>query len=106
MAPTSQLWHGGENVALAEAYRPRTAAGVMECFSSWQPCLYHPIDRLAAEHWPSAHLDERWKPGDDVVVLLEKVYGFINRSDYTGASLPESALKVPAGYLDTDARRT
>lgn len=102
IAPTSQLWHGGQDIALAEQFRPKIPQGVMECFSSWGNCLYHPIDRLAAEHWPNQHLDLRWKPGNDIIVLLEKIHELFHRSDYMGATIPIEALAVPPTYLGTD----
>ncbi len=100
-APTSQLWHGELDAALPEANRPRIPAGLMECFSSWGSCLYHPIDRLGATHWPNDHMDLRWNSDSDIMSLLETVYGFLNRSDYVGASLPVEALKVPDRFMAT-----
>ncbi len=105
-APTSQLWHGKLDAALEEVNRPRTSQGVMECFSNWNPCLYHPIDRIGATHWPNDHLDQRWTPDRDITFLLETVYGFFHRSDYVGATLPAEALEVPASYLGKSSSRT
>ena len=51
-APTSRLWHGGNNASLDAAHRPQTAQGLIVAFSDWGQCLYHPIDRLARDHWP------------------------------------------------------
>jgi hypothetical protein len=63
VAPTSQLWHGGNNAALVLAHRPQGKNGVLMAFSDWNPCLYHPVDRLAAGHWSTDQFrEQRWTP--------------------------------------------
>jgi hypothetical protein len=105
VAPTSQLWHGGNDEPLALAHRPRGGNGVLAAFSDWNPCLYHPIDRLAAAHWAADQFGEkRWTPDKTITFLLETVYGLLHCSDYTGADLPPAALDVPKAFVGGDRR--
>lgn len=104
VAPTSQLWHGGRNEALEAAHRPQTKQGLMTAFSTWGPCLYHPIDRLARDHWGSNYADRKWTPDKTISFLLETVYGLLHCSDYTHADLPADALKVPEAFVDERSR--
>lgn len=100
IAPTSQLWHGGNDAPLPMANRPRSGGDVLRAFSDWQLCLYHPIDRLAAGHWPAGQFGEkRWTPGKTITFLMETVHGLLHCSDYTHADLPAAALDVPAAFV-------
>ncbi len=100
VAPTSQLWHGGHNIALPVANRPRSGSSVLVAFSDWNPCLYHPIDRLASQHWAADQfVEQRWTPDRTITFLLETVHGILNRTDYSGADLPATALDVPKAFM-------
>lgn len=100
-APTSQLWHGGQNAPLAVANRPHTAQGVVLAFQDWGKCLYHPIDRLARDHnnWPVSHPEKLWTPDKDITFLLETVYALLHTSEYLRANLPPEALKLPQSFM-------
>jgi hypothetical protein len=103
MAPTSQLWHGRNNAALASGLRPQTHNGaVMEVFKDWQHCLYHPIDRKARDHngWDRTFPEKLWTPSKDITFLLETVYDLLHGSDYLGAALPVEALDLPSSFVD------
>jgi hypothetical protein len=105
-APTSQLWHGQENRPLEEKHRPRNKQGaVMTAFSTWGPCLYHPIDRLARDHgqWPSQHSEMLWTADKDITFLLETVHAILNSTEYAGANLPATALELPQEFVARDA---
>lgn len=99
-APTSQLWDGGKDAPLDVACRPQTKQGLMTAFAAWGQCLYHPIDRLAHDHWPDQHADKKWTSDKTIVFLLETVYGLLNCSDYSHADLPTTALVVPQVFVD------
>ena len=108
-APTSQLWHGGADAPLSVDQRPRNAAGVMEAFKEWQPCLYHPVDRIALaqhENWRREYPDKIWPAGADITFLLETVYDLLHSSEYVGASVSAEALAVPASFVALDLART
>lgn len=103
IAPTSQLWHGGNNAPLVLAHRPQGKNGVLVAFSDWNPCLYHPIDRLAAAHWSADQFQEkRWTPDKTITFLLETVHGLLDCTDYTGADLPEAPLELPPEFVGED----
>jgi hypothetical protein len=98
IAPTSQLWHGGDNAPLAEGHRPKSRqGGVLLPFCSWGQSLYHPIDRVARDHnnWATTYPALLWMPNKDITFLLETVHAILNSSDYAGADLPASALELP-----------
>lgn len=101
VAPNSQLWNGGANAPLEEKYRPRKRdGGVMTAFSTWGQCLYHPIDRLARDHWPTTqHPEMLWTPDKDITFLLETVHAILNSSEYAGADLPASATELPQEFV-------
>lgn len=101
-APNSQLWHGGENKPLEERHRPRNRQGsVMTAFSTWGPCLYHPIDRLARDHgrWPTLHPEMLWTADKDITFLLETVHAILNSSEYASADLPAAATQLPPEFV-------
>ena len=103
-APTSQLWHGRDNAALAEKLRPKNVqGGVLSAFSSWGHCLYHPIDRLARDHWAMKYPELLWTPKKDITFLLETVHAILHSSDYAGADLPAAALELPPGFVAAGA---
>lgn len=99
IAPTSQLWHGGKDTPLEAGDRPHNGQNVMVPFSTWGQCLYHPIDRLARDHWPGKFEDQKWTPDKTITFLLEIVHGLLHSSDYTHADLPPTALDVPASFM-------
>jgi hypothetical protein len=102
IAPNSQLWNGGANAPLEEKFRPRKpAGGVMTAFSTWGPCLYHPIDRLARDHgqWPTQHPEMLWTADKEITFLLETVHAILNSSEYAGADLPASATDLPQEFV-------
>jgi hypothetical protein len=102
-APTSQLWHGGQNAPLAEKHRPRNAQGaVLTAFSSWGQCLYNPVDRLARDHWPGQYPELIWTPDKTITFLVETVHGILFSSDYSGADLPAAALELSAEFVAGD----
>jgi len=43
-------------------------------FSSWGQCLYHPVDRLARDHWPGQYPELVWTPEKTITFLLETVH--------------------------------
>lgn len=99
IAPTSQLWHGGNDGPLAKQHRPNVIA-----FSDHNSGLYLPIDRLNRNHsdWETKHADMLWKPTMKIDVLLETVYDLLNCADYPGAVLPADALNVPERFVAKD----
>ena len=98
-APTSQLWHGGNDAPLALVHRPQSGQAIMVAFSDWGQCLYHPVDRQARDHWPTQFAEQKWTPDKTVTFLLETVYGLFHGSDYSHADLPAKALDVPAAFV-------
>jgi hypothetical protein len=101
-APTSQLWHGGENKPLEEKYRPKNKEGnVMTAFGTWGPCLYHPIDRLARDHgqWSTQHPEMLWTADKDITFLLETIHAILDSSEYAGADLPAAAIELPQEFV-------
>jgi len=100
IAPTSQLWHGGNNAVLDVLHRPRSAQDVMVAFSAWGQCLYHPIDRLARDHWPGQFLEKQWHPHHTITFLTETVYDLLHTSEYSHANLPAEALNVPPEFVE------
>jgi hypothetical protein len=108
-APTSQLWHGGNNAPLADTHRPKNAqGGTLIAFNTWGLCLYHPIDRLARDHgqWPTTHPELLWTPDKDITFLLETVHAILNTSEYAGADLPAAALELPHEFVAADIKST
>lgn len=97
IGPTSQLWNGGTDSALAPGHRPQMVA-----FSNWAACLYHPIDRLARGHWdsPTAFPHLIWTPEKKINFLTETVYDLLHATEYVGAAVPPNALNVPQKYLE------
>jgi hypothetical protein len=100
-APTAQLWNGMTNASLPLEERPHGRNGVLVAFSQWQPCLYHPIDRLARQHWPDQHSDLAWSKGKDITFFLETVHGLLHDPEYlvskaktASAFLPDEALEA------------
>ena len=102
-APTSQLWHGGNDAPLEPGQRPFGGQSVMVPFSAWGQCLYHPIDRQARDHWPGKFEDQKWTPDKTITFLLETVHGLLHSPDYTHADLPPSALIVPTSFVGGDS---
>lgn len=105
IAPTSQLWHGGNDNVLDQAHRPRADNDVMPAFKNWGNCLYHPIDRLARSHFLSSDEGMIWTPDKDITFLLETVHGLVHSAAYTGANLPDAALAMPTSLLETRTPR-
>ena len=100
IGPTSQVWHGGKNEPLDVAHRPQAKHGLMTAFSAWGQCLYHPIDRLARDHWPNQYAEQKWTSDKTIAFLLETVYGLLHCSDYSHADLSTTALDVPKAFVD------
>lgn len=100
-APTSQLWHGRDNQALADAHRPKNKqGGTMISFAQWStPCLYHPVDRLARSHWPGQYQELCWTADKTIIFLLETVHGLLDSTEYSGANLPAAALELPQEFV-------
>lgn len=100
-APNSQLWNGGTNSPLEERHRPKKRdGGVMTAFRTWGQCLYHPIDRLARDHWPvTQHPEMLWTPDKDITFLLETVHAILDSSEYAGADLPAQATELPQEFV-------
>ena len=94
-APTAQVWDGPSNQALAPELRPHTRAGLMIAFSQWQPCLYHPIDRMARSHWPDQYGELAWSNDKDLTSFLETVYGLVQDPSYLVAKAPPGAAYLP-----------
>jgi hypothetical protein len=99
-APTAQLWNGISNGALPLEERPHGRNGVLVAFSQWKPCLYHPIDRMAREHWPNQHADLAWGPGKDITFFLETVYGLLHDPQYLVAKAKTAAAFLPIEALE------
>ena len=102
---TAQLWDARTDAALAADLRPFGATGVLIAFSTWSSCLYHPIDRLARDHWPGQHQDLAWTPGSDITSFLETVHALIHDPAYVQSSAPAEAAELPAEPLEGDAAR-
>jgi len=94
LAPTSQLWDGRTDTALSVDQRPMGRTGVLVAFSPWNACLYHPIDRIARDHWPNQFEELTWKPGSTIVTLLETVHGLIHNPDYLVSTAPDAAAAL------------
>lgn len=102
-APTSQLWHGALDAALPEEQRPHDAQGVLLAFKQWQPCLYHPVDRIALEQhsdWQNQHSDKIWTPAKNIIFLLETVYDLLHSTEYLRATVSPGTLNVPAAFVE------
>jgi len=102
---TAQLWDAVTDQALALEQRPYGAAGVLPAFSPWSTCLYHPIDRLARDHWPGQFDDLAWKPGSDIITFLEIVHALIRDPAYLQSTASSASAQLPAEPLETDASR-
>lgn len=95
IGPTGELWHGQRDKALTVAERPRGPNGVLLAFQQWgPPCVYHPIDRLARDHWPNQFDELAWGPDSDITTYLEVVHAILEDPDYLGASISEGALDL------------
>lgn len=102
-APTGQLWDGVAGTALLPELRPHSANGLMTAFSNWGPCIYHPIDRLARDHWPGKHEDLAWSSEKDVVTYLEVVHDLLNAPEYLVSKAPAAAAYLPWETLEADS---
>ena len=102
---TAQLWDARSDAALAPGLRPHGSAGLLEAFSNWAACLYHPIDRMARGHWPNQFADLAWKPGDDITRFLETVHALIHDPAYLQSTAPAEAAQLPAEPLAEDSSR-
>jgi hypothetical protein len=100
--PTGQLWNGMANTALPLEERPHSRNGVLVAFSPWKPCLYHPIDRMAREHWPNQHADLAWGPDKDITFFLETVYGLLHDPQYIVAKARTTAAFLSDETLGND----
>jgi hypothetical protein len=102
-APTSQLWDGQTDTALPLAQRPFGKTGVLIAFSDWKPCLYHPIDRQAREHWPNQFPELTWQSNSNINTLLETVHALINHPDYLVSTAPDGAAHLSARAMEVSA---
>ena len=95
--PTGDFWHAVNDLRLPDAERPRGANGtVLDWFKDWgKGAIYHPIDRLAWDHWPNQHHELRWQPGYTIVDYLEVIHGLVHDPSNMGAALSEGAAHVP-----------
>jgi hypothetical protein len=100
LAPTSQLWDGRTDTALRLEERPMGKAGVLVAFSGWNACLYHPIDRVAREHWPNQFSELAWKKGSNIVTLLEIVHDLLNDPEYMVATAPNAAATLRSRVVE------
>ncbi|USQ95896.1 DUF7665 family protein [Caulobacter sp. RL271] len=100
---TAQLWDAVKDQALPVEQRPYGATGVLTAFSAWSACLYHPIDRLARDHWPGQFDDQAWRPGADIVSFLEVVHALIRDPAYVQSSAPSASAELPSEPLEEDA---
>ncbi len=100
-APTSQLWDARTDTALIEDLKPKNPQGgtVIAFTSSCGPCLYHPIDRLARDHWPNQFDDMAWCPDSTITTLLETVHALVHQSDYQRSAAPDAAAVMPSEPL-------
>lgn len=103
VAPTSQLWDGRTDAPLPIEMRPHGKAGVMIAFTNWKPCLYHPIDRQAREHWPNQFVDLAWTRESDINTLLETVHALINHPEYLVSTAPEAAAYLQSEDMEIGA---
>lgn len=93
-APTAQLWDGRSDAPLPLAQRPHGCQAVLTAFSEWQPCLYHPIDRLARQHWPGQFEELAWHPDSDITHFLEAVHALIHDPEYVRSTAPAEAAEL------------
>lgn len=99
VAPTGQLWSGLTNAALEPQMRPHTAGGIMTAFQEWGKCLYHPIDRLARDHWPGQHAELAWSNDKDINSYLEVVYDLLHDSQYAYCKAEPASAYLPGESL-------
>jgi hypothetical protein len=102
---TAQLWDARNDRALELERRPHGAGGVLIAFSNWGACLYHPIDRVARDHWRNQFDDLAWKAGSDIVTFLETVHALIHDPAYVQSTAPAEAAELPAEPLEEDCAR-
>jgi hypothetical protein len=80
---------------LPVAHRPRGPNGVLIAFQHWgPPCVYHPIDRLARDHWPGQFDELAWGPNSNITTYLETIHAILEDPDYLGADISEGALEL------------
>ena len=94
IAPTAQLWDARTNAALPDNLRPFGATGLLIQFSAWGACLYHPIDRVARDHWPGKFQELVWLPGSSIAAFLEVVHDLCNDSAYVRCDAPAAAAEM------------
>ncbi|GGJ59798.1 hypothetical protein CDQ92_02130 [Sphingopyxis bauzanensis] len=100
LAPTGELWHGALDRALIQEERPRQSGGAyLPSFSTWGPCLYHPIDRIGRTHWPDQYADLAWRAGCDITDYLETVHDLLADPLYCGASVAPGSLELPGAAV-------
>lgn len=104
-APTSVLWNGLEKAALSEPMKPKRRDGptVIAFTDSCGQCLYHPIDRLARDHWAGQFEDLAWGPGSTITTLLECVHALLDSSEYHCSSAPDAAAYLSPPAVDRAA---
>jgi hypothetical protein len=102
---TAQLWDARTDTPLVVDLRPHGAAGVLIAFQQWKTCIYHPVDRMAREHWPNQFDDLAWKPGDDIISFLETVHALIHDPAYVQSTAPAEAAELPTEPLEEDPAR-
>lgn len=96
LGPTGELWHGRRNAALTDAERPKGPSGTLIAFQNWgTPCIYHPVDRMAQDHWPAQFGHLRWGNDSDIIFYLETIHAILEDPEYLGAPLSEGALELP-----------
>ena len=104
--PTGDFWHSKNDQRLLDAERPRGANGaVLDWFKDWgKGAIYHPIDRLAWDHWPNQHHELRWQPGYTIIDYLEVIHRLVHDPSNMGAALSEGATHVPQEPVDPAER--
>ena len=102
---TAQLWDARTDTPLAANLRPHGAGGILIAFQQWQACLYHPVDRMARDHWPNQFADMAWKAGDDIISFLETVHALIHDPAYVQSTAPTETAELPAEPLAQDFSR-
>ena len=95
IGPTGELWHAARGGALLAHERPQGPNGILLPFQIWGvPCTYHPIDRLAQDHWANDFHELRWDAGSDITTYLGTIHDILDHPEYVGAAVSEGALAL------------